>query len=141
MATQEKTTIKVETNVAAPVEKVWDFWTQPNHIILWNFASDDWHCPWAKNDVRAGGKFVWRMEAKDGSFGFDYSGKYTKIIPNERIEKTIDDGRKVNITFREEGDQTHVTEVFEAETQNPLEMQKEGWQAILNNFKKHVENN
>ncbi len=76
METQEKTTIRVETIVAAPVEKVWDFWTQPNHITHWNFASDDWHCPWAKNDVHKGGKFVWRMEAKDGSFGFDFGGEY-----------------------------------------------------------------
>jgi len=139
MKTQEKTTIKIETIVAAPVEKVWNFWTQPNHIINWNFASDDWHCPWAKNDVREGGKFVWRMEAKDGSFGFDFSGEYTKVKQNELIEETLDDGRRVKITFKENGNQTHVTEVFEAETENPVDMQKNGWQSILNNFKKYAE--
>ena len=139
MKTTEKKLITVETNTNTPIEKVWNYWTQPNHIINWNFASDDWHCPWAKNDVREGGKFVWRMEAKDESFGFDFSGKYDFVKENELIEKTIDDGRKVKITFREEGDQTHLTEIFEAETQNPVDMQKNGWQVILNNFKKYVE--
>lgn len=140
METQEKTTIKIETIVAAPVKIVWKSWTQPNHIIHWNFASDDWHCPHAENDLREEGKFVWRMEAKDGSVGFDFVGEYRKVKPNQLIEYTIEDGRKVKITFDEEGNQTHVTEVFEAESQNPLEMQKGGWQAILNNFKKYVEN-
>ena len=139
METQEKTTIKVETNISAPIERVWDYWTLPNHITHWNFASDDWHCPWAKNDVRAGGKFVWRMEAKDGSFGFDFGGEYQTVKPNQIIEYTIGDGRKVKITFTKDGNQTHVTEVFEAESQNPLEMQKGGWQAILDNFRKYVE--
>ncbi|QGY42243.1 hypothetical protein GM418_00800 [Maribellus comscasis] len=141
MQKKEKTFITVSTKIEAPVQKVWDLWTQPNHIINWNFASDDWHCPWAKNDIREGGKFIWRMEAKDGTFGFDFSGGYDLIKENEQIEETLDDERKVKITFREEGDQTYVTEVFEAETQNPLEMQKAGWQAILDNFKKHAEAN
>ena len=140
METKEKTTIKIETIVAAPLEKVWDFWTEPEHITHWNFASDDWHCPWAKNDVREGEKFTWRMEAKDGSFGFDFGGEYQSIKPNQLIEYTIGDGRKVKITFKENGNETQVIEVFEAETQNSLEMQKNGWQAILNNFKKYVEN-
>ncbi len=139
METNEKILITVETSIEAPVEKVWNFWTKPEHITHWNFASDDWHCPWVKNDVREGGKFVWRMEAKDGSFGFDYNGKYIKVIPNKRIEKIIEDGRIVTIEFKEDGNKTHVTEVFEAETHNPVEMQKTGWQAILNNFKKYTE--
>ncbi len=141
METQEKTTIKVETTINAPIEKVWSFWTKPEHITQWNFASDDWHCPWAKNDASVGQKFVWRMEAKDGSVGFDFSGKYTKVVPNKLIEETLDDDRKVKLTFKEDGNQTQVIEVFEAETENPIEMQKTGWQAILNNFRKHVENN
>ena len=140
MKTHEKITIKVETNVTAPVEKVWNFWTQPNHITCWNFASDDWHCPWAKNNARNGEKFVWRMEAKDGSFGFDFEGKYNSVEKNKLIEYTIGDGRRVKIVFTENVDQTQITEIFEAETQNPVEMQKTGWQTILNNFKKYVEN-
>ncbi|MCG6186164.1 SRPBCC family protein [Maribellus maritimus] len=139
MQKKEKTFITVSTKIEAPVQKVWDFWTQPNHIINWNFASDDWFCPWAKNDIREGGKFVWRMEAKDGSFGFDFSGTYNFVKEKEQIEETLDDERKVKITFRGEGDETHVKEVFEAENENPIEMQKKGWQAILNNFKKYVE--
>lgn len=141
MKTTEKTLITVSTTVKAPIQKVWDCWTQPSHIINWNFASDDWKCPWAKNSVYKEGKFVWRMEAKDGSFGFDFSGIYDFVKENEQIDETLDDGRKVKITFREEGDQTLVTEVFEAETQNPVDMQKNGWQAILDNFKKYTESN
>ncbi len=139
MKTAENTLITVETSIEAPVEKVWNSWTNPNHIIHWNFASDDWHCPKAENDVRDGGKFNWRMEAKDGSVGFDFSGEYTHVQPNKFIEETIDDGRKVKITFETAGNQTRVTEIFEAEMQNPVDLQKNGWQAILNNFKKHVE--
>jgi len=139
METQEKTTIDIESQVNVPIEKVWECWTEPKHIINWNFASDEWHCPWAKNDARQGEKFVWRMEAKDGSFGFDYSGVYTNVELHNRIELTLDDGRKVKITFEADGNQTHITEVFEAESSNPVEMQKTGWQAILNNFKKYVE--
>ncbi len=139
MKAEEKILITVETNTNAPIEKVWNYWTQPEHITQWNFASDDWCCPWAKNDAREGGKFVWRMEAKDGSFGFDFSGTFIKVIPNELIEETLDDGRTVKISFKENGNQTQVIEIFEAETENPIELQKSGWQAILNNFKKHVE--
>lgn len=139
MKTLEKTFITVNTSINAPLEKVWNCWTQPEHITQWNFASYDWHCPWAKNDVRENGKFVWRMEAKDGSFGFDYSGEYKMIKPNKRIEKMLDDGRLVKISFEVKENETLVTEVFEAESMNPVEMQRDGWQAILNNFRKHVE--
>ncbi|MCK3685270.1 SRPBCC family protein [Maribellus sp. YY47] len=134
-----KTRVTVEALVQAPVEKVWDFWTRSEHIVNWNFASDDWHCPWAKNDAQPGGKFVWRMEAKDGSFGFDFNGEYQTVSPHQLIEYAIEDGRKVKIVFTQEGTQTRVTETFEAEDQNPVELQKGGWQAILNNFKKYVE--
>lgn len=134
-----KTLITVETVVKAPVEKVWDFWTQPEHIVNWNFASNDWHCPWAKNDARVGGKFVWRMEARDESFGFDFNGEYQTVSPHQLIEYAIEDGRKVKIVFTPEGSQTRVSETFEAEDQNSVELQRGGWQAILNNFRKYVE--
>ena len=135
----EKTFITVMTRINAPIEKIWEFWTNPEHIINWNFASDTWKCPWAKNDVQNGGKFVWRMEAKDGSFGFDFSGTYTNVKQNELIEETLDDGRIVKIVFSKDGNNTTVTETFEAEGQNSLDMQKTGWQAILDNFKKYAE--
>jgi uncharacterized protein YndB with AHSA1/START domain len=140
MAT-DKTAITVETTVKAPVEKVWEHWTKPEHIIHWNNASDDWHSPKAENDLRTGGKFLYRMEAKDGSFGFDFGGVYDEIKTNELIAYTIGDGRKVKITFSGNGNETKVTETFEAENTNPLEMQKGGWQAILDNFKKYSEAN
>lgn len=139
MKTGEKTLVTVKTEIDMPVEKVWEYWTKPEHITRWNFASDDWCCPWAENDLREEGKFSWRMEAKDGSFGFDFSGKYTKVMKNELIEEILDDDRTVSITFSENGNKAVLTEVFEAETRNPVEMQRFGWQAILNNFKKYVE--
>jgi uncharacterized protein YndB with AHSA1/START domain len=133
--------ITVEATVKAPVEKVWQLWTEPKHIQRWNNASDDWHTPFSENDLRVGGKFTSRMEAKDGSFGFDFGGVYDEVKPNQVIAFTIGDGRKVKITFTKEGGDTRVTEIFEAENQNPVEMQRGGWQAILNNFKKYTESN
>src|SRR5206468_6649167 len=99
METQNKTVITVENTVNAPVEKVWEHWTKPEHITQWNNASDDWHTPHAENDPRTGGKFLTRMEAKDGSFGFDFGGVYDEVVPNESIQYTMEDGRKVNIKF------------------------------------------
>jgi uncharacterized protein YndB with AHSA1/START domain len=141
METQPSTMITVEATVNAPVKKVWEYWSKPEHITKWCFASDDWRAPHAENDLRTGGKFSSRMEAKDGSFGFDFGGVYDEVKENELIAYTIGDGRKVKITFSDEGNQTQVTETFEAETQNPVEMQKGGWQAILDNFKKYTETN
>ena len=137
----EKTrkTITVEATVNAPVEKTWKLWTLPEHITKWNNASDDWHTPRAENDLRAGGKFLARMEAKDGSFGFDFGGVYDQVVTNELIAYTLGDGRKVKLTFTANGKETTVVEAFEAENENPVEMQKEGWQSILNNFKKYAE--
>ncbi|HSQ44551.1 MAG TPA: SRPBCC family protein [Ginsengibacter sp.] len=140
MATQSSTVITVENTINAPVKKVWEYWTMPEHIIHWNNASDDWHTPYAKNDLQVGGKFTARMEAKDGSFGFDFEGKYDAITPQEYIEYTIGDGRKVKIFFTAEDSSTKVKEIFEAENQNSVEMQRAGWQSILDNFKKYVEN-
>jgi uncharacterized protein YndB with AHSA1/START domain len=141
MATQEKTIITVENTINAPVEKVWNYWTQPEHIIKWNSASDDWHTPRAENDVREGGKFMTRMEAKDGSMGFDFFGVYDKVKKNEYIEYTMGDGRKVQVSFTGDGNKTKLVESFEAESTNSVELQKGGWQSILDNFKKHTETN
>lgn len=131
--------ITVETTVNAPIEKVWEFWTEPKYIIKWNNASPDWHTPVAENDLRAGGKFLSRMEAKDGSFGFDFWGIYDEVKLYEIIAYTLGDERKVEITFVVQGNETKVIEIFEAETENSIELQQAGWQAILNNFKKYTE--
>jgi len=139
METKEKTIITVQTTIQAPVEKVWDCWTNPKHIVQWNAASDDWHTPKAENDLRTGGKFTSRMEAKDGSMGFDFEGVYDEVKTNERIVYTIGDGRQVQIAFDSNGNETTVTERFEAENTHTIEQQQFGWQSILSNFKKYVE--
>ena len=141
METQQLPTLTVETTVAAPVEKVWDYWTKPEHITKWNNASDDWHTPRATNDLRTGGTFTARMEAKDGSFGFDFGGTYDEVKQHEIIAYTMGDGRKVKVTFSPEGDGTKVVETFDAESTHSVEMQRGGWQAILDNFKKYAESN
>jgi uncharacterized protein YndB with AHSA1/START domain len=139
MNATEKINITVEATVNAPVEKVWNFWTSPEHIIKWNSPSEDWHTPKAENDLRVGGSFTSRMEAKDGSFGFDFGGVYDEVKTNELITYTLGDGRKVEIQFTANGDNTTVTESFDTESENPVEMQRAGWQAILENFKKYTE--
>ena len=135
----EKVQITVQSKVNARVEKVWEYWNAPEHIMKWNSASPDWHTPKSENDLRVGGKFCARMEAKDGSFGFDFGGVYDEVVANERIAYTMEDGRKTEITFINHGDTTEVIETFDAEGQNPVEMQQAGWQAILDNFKKYME--
>ena len=137
--TTNTTKVTVETVVNAPVNKVWETWGQPNHITKWCAASDDWHAPKAENDLRTGGVFSTRMEAKDGSFGFDFGGVYDNVKENELIEYTMGDGRKVKVIFSSLGDKTKVVETFDAETANSVEMQRAGWQAILDNFKKYTE--
>ena len=136
---ENKTYITVQSTINAPIDKVWNYWILPEHITQWYNASDDWHAPRAENDVQVGGKFTTRMEAKDGSFGFDFNGIYDEIKTNELISYTIEGGRKVSITFSENGNETIVTETFEAENENPIDMQRAGWQAILDNFKKYTE--
>ncbi len=131
--------ITVNTLVNATIENVWDSWTNPKHVVNWNFASDDWHAPEASNDFQVGGKFVYTMAAKDGSFSFDFSGKFTEITIYKTISYLLDDGRKVDITFEMFEGQVMVIESFEAETENTEELQQMGWQAILNNFKKYTE--
>ena len=131
METMTQKAITIQTTVNAPVEKVWKYWNQPEHITKWAFASDDWHAPKAENDLRVDGTFSTTMAAKDGSFSFDFGGVYTKVENHKIIEYTIGDGRKVKVEFVPEGNQTKVVETFELESQNPEEMQRGGWQANL----------
>jgi uncharacterized protein YndB with AHSA1/START domain len=133
--------VKIEATVGADVGKVWSYWNRPEHIVKWNFAVDDWHCPRAENDLKVGGKLKSRMEAKDGSFGFDFEGTYSEVVEPKKIAYTIADGRRVETVFESLGGTTKITTTFDAENQNPIEMQQKGWQAILNNFKKYTEAN
>lgn len=135
----EKKVITITASVNAPVEKVWQYWTTPAHIMRWNQASPDWHCPASAVDLKIGGKFSATMAAKDGSFSFDFWGTYEDILENELIMVTLGDGRKWKTAFASNGDITEVVESFEAETQNPVEMQQVGWQSILDNFKSYTE--
>jgi uncharacterized protein YndB with AHSA1/START domain len=132
-------TITVETTVAASVEKAWERFTTPTDIKNWNSASPDWHTPHAENDLREGGSFNYRMEARDGSMGFDFGGVFTAVKPNESLHYTIGDGRKVAVHFSASGTNTRVVETFEAESMNAIEMQRGGWQAILDSFKRYTE--
>ncbi len=131
--------ITVQANIKAPIQKVWGLWTNPDSITKWAFASDDWEAPYAENDVRIGGKFKTVMAAKDKSAGFDFTGVYTNLKDNELIEYDMDDGRHAKVEFMELTDGVRITETFEAEEINPENVQRSGWQAILNNFKKYVE--
>lgn len=134
--------ITIDITILAPVEKVWDCFNTPEHVTQWNFAHETWQCPHSENDLRVGGKFNHRMEAKDGSFGFDFEGIYDEVIPNEKIKYHLEDGRNVEVIFDKiDGNTTKVTEIFDPEKQNSAEMQRDGWYAILNNFHKYVENN
>ncbi len=134
-----KVKITVQVTVKAMMDKAWKVWTTPADIIQWNAASDDWHTTKAENDLKVGGKFSYRMEAKDGSFGFDFGGTYDDIKTNELIAYTMDDGRTSIITFEPTGNETSIVQTFEAETENTIELQQFGWQAIMNNFKKYSE--
>ncbi len=131
--------ITVKTQVRASLQKVWEAFTNPKHIVNWNFASSEWHAPSATVDFKAGGKFKHRMEAKDGSFGFDLGGTFTNIKNEESVEYALDDGRKVAVTFSDKSDGVEVIQMFEPETQNDESLQRDGWQAILNNFKAYAE--
>ncbi|HEX7358633.1 MAG TPA: SRPBCC family protein [Ignavibacteriaceae bacterium] len=135
----DKTKITIESLISADTKKVWEYYSAPEHITKWNFASDDWHCPSAENDLRTGGKFKSRMEAKDGSFGFDFEGVYDEVVDHKKIAYTMPDGRKVITNFESDGGRTKVTTTFDAENENSVEMQRTGWQSILNNFKQYVE--
>ena len=131
--------IQVQTTIAASRELVWECYTAPEHVTQWNHASPDWHSPQAENDLRVGGRFNYRMEARDGSVGFDFTGMYEEVVPLERISYVMDDGRKVVTTFEETEGGVVVTTLFDPEHENTRELQQSGWQAILNNFKLHAE--
>lgn len=133
--------ITITATVNADIKKVWDYYTQPKHITQWNFADPSWQCPSASNDMQVGGKYSARMEAKDGSFGFDFEATYDEIVEGESFTYTIPDGRQVSVSFNATGNRTEVIVAFDAENQNPVEMQKNGWQAILNSFKSYTEAN
>jgi uncharacterized protein YndB with AHSA1/START domain len=131
--------ITVETFVHATAADAWHLYNTPAHIVRWNAASDDWHSPASRVDLREGGGFCTRMEAKDGSMGFDFEGVYTRVVPQELIEYRMDDGREVAVHFAPAGDGVRVRVVFDAESQNPAEVQRQGWQAILDNFGRYAE--
>jgi uncharacterized protein YndB with AHSA1/START domain len=131
--------ITITTTINATLDKVWNFWNNPKHITNWYFASSDWHCPKAENDLQVGKSFNIRMEAKDGSFGFDFEGEYTKITEFQLIEYILADSRTVITTFEKNQNTIVVTQQFDPENENSLELQQNGWQAILDNFKKHTE--
>lgn len=136
----EKQIIRIQTNILKPINQVWEKWTKPEHIVNWNFANDDWHCPSAENDLRVGGTFVYQMAAKDGSFSFGFGGTYDIVQPNTLISYTLGDGRKVSTQFLAVNyKETAIITDFEAESENPADMQQAGWQAILDNFRKYSE--
>lgn len=139
MKTRILNPITVQTTIQAAIDKVWNYWTKPEHIVNWNFASDEWCCPKAINDLRPNGEFSWRMEAKDGSVGFDFKGYYEKVIEKKLITYRLEDGRFVKINFSEQGDEVILSETFDAEGTNSAVKQRAGWQAILENFKAYVE--
>ena len=136
---ETKNKITVRSTINSPISKVWSYWTLPEHITKWCNASDDWHAPRAENNVKTGGKFLTRMEAKDGSIGFDFEGVYDNVVPDKLIEYSMADGRKVNIVFEGDDKRTSIIETFDPENENPPEFQQKGWQAILDNFKKYTE--
>ncbi len=131
--------ITVSANIKAPLTMVWKCWTEPNHVQNWNFASSDWHCPTTENDLKIGGEFHYMMAAKDGSFSFDFWGTFMNIQEEKSLEIILGDGRKMSVLFEGIGEETIITEIFEPEEINSIELQKEGWQAILDNFKKYTE--
>ena len=129
--------ITIETLISARPRKIWESWTEPKHITQWNFAIDTWHCPRATNDLKVGGKYTARMEAKDGSFGFDFVGTYTTLIENKRIEYEFG-GRRATVDFTPHGHRTHVRVTFDPDSEFPIEQQRNGWQSILDNFANHL---
>jgi uncharacterized protein YndB with AHSA1/START domain len=135
----ENTRITIACEIANSPEAIWTYYTQPEHITNWNFASDDWHCPAAHNDLKVGGLYRVRMEAKDGSFGFDLEATYQSIVLGHSFTYIMSDQREVSFRLTQRDTLTHVEITFEAENMNPIEMQREGWQSILNNFKKYAE--
>lgn len=134
----ERTSITVETTVPVSPELAWAYWTEPKHIVEWNQASADWHTPRAENDLRVGGKFSSRMESRDGKYGFDFWGIYDTVEPYHTLNSTLGDERKVFVAFEPVASGTHIVETFEAESENSVELQRQGWQAILDSFRRYV---
>ncbi len=137
----DTTKITIQAVVAADRQKVWNCYTQPEHITKWNFATDTWHCPAASNDMRVGGKYLARMEAKDGSFAFDFEAVYNEIVDGEKFTYTMPDNREIQVSFEQTDDKTRVTVTFDPENENPVDLQRSGWQSILDNFRKYAEEN
>ena len=133
--------ITVSTHVATPINQAWEYWTRPEHIVRWNYASDDWHCPSAENDLKIGGVFRSTMAARDGSMQFDFAGMYDDVVLHKIISYSMPDGRQVFVMFEESDGHTIVTERFDPDSSHPVDMQRAGWQAILDNFKKYAEQN
>lgn len=133
------TKVTVQATIDIDCTKAWNYYTNPEHITKWNFADSSWHCPNAENNLQVGGKYRARMEAKDGSFGFDFEAVYSELVVGEKFTFVLSDSREVSVTFHKHNNQTDVIVTFDAENQNPIEMQKDGWQAILDNFKKYAE--
>lgn len=132
--------VMVQCIITIPVEKVWTFWTEPRHIMNWNFASDEWHCPSATNDLKENGTFSSTMSSKNGVNSFDFKGRYIDVIPKKLLKYEIEDGRIVTVVFSEQGIETEIIQTFEAEKNHSIEQQQAGWNAILQNFKKYCEN-
>ena len=141
MTNTSPTVITVKTIVNAPVSKVWEYWTKSEHIMQWNNASDEWHTPAAKNDLRKDGRFVFTMAARDGSMSFDFEGVYTEVVEHKLIAYVMADSRTAKIIFDGQDNQTEIVESFDAESVNSIELQRTGWQNILDNFKKYTESN
>ena len=139
MEQTQRISITVETTVPVLPEQAWKYWTEPKHITKWNQASEDWHTPWAQNDLRAGGKYSSRMESKDSKHGFDFWGVYDVVEPYRVLNSTLGDDRKVFVTFQPVAGGTKITETFEAEGENSIELQRQGWQAILDSFRSYIE--
>ena len=137
----DTTKITIQAVVAADRQKVWNCYTQPEHITKWNFATDTWHCPAASNDMRVGGKYLARMEAKDGSFAFDFEAVYNEIVDGEKFTYTMPDNREIQVSFEQTDDKTRVTVTFDPENENPVDLQRSGWQSVLDNFRKYAEEN
>lgn len=137
----DKSPITIETEIKAPIQKVWKYWNEPSHIEKWAFAAEDWEASGAENDLRVGGTFKTTMSAKDKSASFDFGGVYNSVIENELIEYDMDDSRHVSVKFSQTADGTKIIQTFDPENENPEELQKSGWQSILNNFKNYAENN
>ncbi len=131
--------ITIQAHVKAPIAAVWQAWTTPDDIVQWNNASDDWHTPYARADIREGGTFLSRMEARDGSAGFDFEGTYTRVVPHQAIDYVMSDGRRAETTFTPERGGVTIRTTFDAETEHSAEMQQQGWQAILDSFTRYVE--